>query len=516
MKKYSIILTAIITCTVVAGCYNPSFAGGPCHEITGQCTGSLICTVIRNRHVCSVQGDGAEGSACGTTTPCGAGFRCVLQGGSSICLATENRPGGVCAPGISTCPEDYPCTRNNGSFTCSPPAIGSITWREQELSGTGNYYINDVHYYDGTWILAATCGRVYASTNADITNGTSFREVATGSTCASADSSSLRTIHQNGPIWRIGGEIDAGILQCDGNCTTSAATSHWTAEDIQAGFENVTDIYSWGDHWVALTTLAVSPNPTGAPNDRGRIAIYDDADEMPGWTVYNIGDVASTEDGLNAVHYGDGNWVAVGAQGDAVVYTSPDNMIKTSWTLYDDNDRVGEGVLNDVYYSGTKWVAVGSAGTITTSTVAEDDTFNWMVVADDDITTNDNLANVVLQDVHYDDETWIAVGTGGTILQSTNDGASWISRTSGDITNNNLNAVYYAPGTWVAVGDAGTIITSTDGTDWIAVNSSTEDESITASLRDVHYGGGIWVIVGGDNLPVVLAQYTPNFATSIQ
>ena len=553
MKKYSIILTAIITCTVIAGCYNPSVEGGPCHEITGQCTGSLVCTVVENRHVCTALGDGTEGSACGTAAPCGPGFSCVLQDNSSVCLTTENRPGGACVPERSTCPEDYPCSFNNGSYTCSPPAIGSEVWNHQSVSvnnensaiNLGNFQITTVHYHDGEWILGGSCGNIFASTNEKIMGDMMWERVYTISSCSSQ---SVNAIHQSGSTWRAATDAEVGIIRCTGNCTSSSSwpedPDDTTANDGGANVysddsnpesepDQIADIYSWGDHWVAVTR---------AMDSDFKIFVYDEADEIsiprnsPRWLPEGFAagiftgrdDNAGGLDTLNAVHYGGGYWVAVGGVGEAsVVYTSLDSNIKNIWvrtTKTNPNqsdlaanqvqDDVGNAALVDVHYGGTTWVAIGT-GSLITGTVANG-TFDW-----NEVSLNID-STIALKDVHYDDGTWIVVGDGGTILRST-DGKNWASVTNLTITDQNLNAVYYAPGTWVAVGDMGTIITSEDGMVWTTVSSDAKNDPVpplpvTQTLRDVHYGGGIWVIVGGDadGPPIILAQYTPNFVTSIQ
>ncbi len=525
MKKYSIILTAIITCVVVAGCYNPSVAGGPCHEITGQCTGSLVCAVIDNRHVCTAQGDGTEGSSCGSAAPCDPGFRCVLQEDRSICLITENKPGGACVPNTSACPDDFQCRFNNGGFTCSPPSIGSSSWSEQIVpdlfvsgrdgpNGGRGFRINDIHYYDGTWLLGSSCGSIFTNTNADIRTSSDWESVFAPISSA-CTSQSVNAIHRSGSTWRVATDADLGIVSCRGNCANDAAWPEITIPmninadnnpyDIGSNVlpnlpDEIADIYSWGDHWVAVTR-------SSSTNDK--ILVYDEADSDPAWSsapfpLEGMGDV------LNVVRYGSGYWVAAGGSpAGGVVYTSSDrNIGDTQWTRVAQD--VGSAPLVDIHYNGTEWVAIGENATLITSRVNRaTGAFAWTAV---DIVSLDGVSDgVALNDIHYDDGTWVVVGDDGTILRRTDDGQStWESRRNPLTTTDNLNALYYAPGTWVAVGDNGTIITSEDGVDWIVVGSTT-----TASLWDVQYGGGIWVVVGGGDAddhaategPVILVQY---------
>jgi hypothetical protein len=96
--------------------------------------------------------------------------------------------------------------------------------------------------------------------------------------------------------------------------------------------------------------------------------------------------------------------------------------------------------------------------------------------------------------VTYGNNTFVAVGSGGTILTSP-DGVTWTARTSG--TYNPLSSVTYGNGTFVAVGGSpyysgsGTILTSPDGANWTAQTSST-----SIPLYGVTYGNNTFVAVG--------------------
>ncbi len=72
--------------------------------------------------------------------------------------------------------------------------------------------------------------------------------------------------------------------------------------------------------------------------------------------------------------------------------------------------------------------------------------------------TTSNLNGAVL----LDSGTGFVVGDTGTILKSTDAGATWTPLTSG--TSNALHGVYFLdPNQGVAVGDGGTILRTTDG-----------------------------------------------------
>jgi hypothetical protein len=93
-----------------------------------------------------------------------------------------------------------------------------------------------------------------------------------------------------------------------------------------------------------------------------------------------------------------------------------------------------------------------------------------------------------LYGVAWNGERLVAVGTGGTILTSS-DGSSWTLRTSG--TNYRLNSVRWKGTIFIAVGNHGTILTSPDGLTWTPRNSGT-----TQNLYDLdnltYSGPGFW------------------------
>src|SRR6476620_12542460 len=87
----------------------------------------------------------------------------------------------------------------------------------------------------------------------------------------------------------------------------------------------------------------------------------------------------------------------------------------------------------------------------------------------------------------------VVVGDAGTVLKSTDAGATWAPLLSG--TTNILHAVYFFDGNQgVAVGDQGLILRTTDGgTMWQSVASGVED-----ALRSVFFNGANG-ISGGDS-----------------
>ena len=85
---------------------------------------------------------------------------------------------------------------------------------------------------------------------------------------------------------------------------------------------------------------------------------------------------------------------------------------------------------------------------------------------------------------------YVAVGSDG-ILETSPDGITWTSRTSGFGTNA-INAVAYANGLWVIGGAAGNLATSTDGITWTARTS----QFGTNAIYNVKYVNSLWFALG--------------------
>src|SRR6266511_4782265 len=107
--------------------------------------------------------------------------------------------------------------------------------------------------------------------------------------------------------------------------------------------------------------------------------------------------------------------------------------------------------------------------------------------------TTSNLNGAVL----LDSGTGFVVGDTGTILKSTDAGATWTPLASG--TSTTLHGIYFLdPTEGVAVGDSGTILRTTDGgAAWQSISSGVED-----SLRSVSFSG-VNGICGGDSQDIL-------------
>jgi hypothetical protein len=136
------------------------------------------------------------------------------------------------------------------------------------------------------------------------------------------------------------------------------------------------------------------------------------------------------------------------------------------------------------------FAAVGAGGAIFTST---DDGQTWNSVTSP---VTSDLYAVTGYAANQNTPTnpalhWVAVGNGGAAVYSL-DGITWAVGRSYNAANPALRSITHVAGTFFAVGDAGTILSSTDGITWIVHNSPSVSSSTLNSITH----GGIYVAVG--------------------
>ncbi|MRR33536.1 hypothetical protein EG829_02405 [bacterium] len=184
---------------------------------------------------------------------------------------------------------------------------------------------------------------------------------------------------------------------------------------------------------------------------------------------------------LTGLAYGNGTFIAVGRRYGGVDGVSRHPVMFSSsdlltWTQI---ASPADEPLSDVVYTGSdsapgSFVAVGGWGSVLVS----DDGSNWQK----------HSAQRTMSAIAVHDGTLVAVGGFGTILRST-DKVSWSLRGAGSQAY--LHDVIYGAGRFVAVGDGGTLLMSLDdGQSWAQQSSGT-----TATLRGVAFGDGRFVTV---------------------
>ena len=139
---------------------------------------------------------------------------------------------------------------------------------------------------------------------------------------------------------------------------------------------------------------------------------------------------------FNDVAYHDGTFIAVGNQGS--IYRSTDGEIWSGVTTTSITTT-----LRGVHYGEDQWIAVGAASSVISST---DDGLNWSVVSD----SSDVGISFQINDVHYENNVWLAVGNSGRTINSIN-GRNWFFQTIPNTTSN-MRGITYGDNKMVAVG----------------------------------------------------------------
>lgn len=213
----------------------------------------------------------------------------------------------------------------------------------------------------------------------------------------------------------------------------------------------------------------------------GAILISQDAEN---WTIISSG---ATYD-LNKIIYKNGLFVAVGANSEII--TSPDGITWTQvlsgtyWTSASVGVAYGNSIFATLGYTssdGSTWTPTGglvtypdiifndmsfgngvfvAVGGIWNFGLAPPEPIQIIITSPDGIQWAIQVSGELqmpLKGLVYENNTFIAVGSDGTILTSY-DGIAWAVKNSG--TTNNLSGIAYGNNTFVAVGDNGTIIQS--------------------------------------------------------
>lgn len=180
----------------------------------------------------------------------------------------------------------------------------------------------------------------------------------------------------------------------------------------------------------------------------------------------------------DVVNDGSGQFVAVGNSG--TILTSPDGTAGT-WTLQESGTN--EWLYAVEWVGGSKYITVGDSRTVLTGS---GDAWNSQQTPG---------PYTFLYGVANEGNTYVAVGSNGSILYSTDGGVTWSDSVNVPWTADSrpwLNDVTRANGEFVAVGADGTIITSPNGVDWTAAALDTP-----SSLESVAWNGSDLLVAVG-------------------
>jgi len=356
-------------------------------------------------------------------------------------------------------------------------------------SGTANN-LNQVAFLTGTgfnyFVAVGDNGNILKSTD-----GTSWTKLTTGTTkklvgifnmtvpnaklVAVAEDSTIVVSEDSGVTWR-SITINAPYAITYGNSSTARGVG---------GFVMST---SDGTNW--SYSLPLANNITAATYGNGRFVLVGDVNRLVSSDLENWTSVPTPYSHFG-ITFGNGVFVTVG-QGTALTNVG---YISTSVDGFKWIDRPvpTQTLLNAVTYGQGKFIAVGASGTILSST----DGITWV---------NRTITGAQeLRGVTYGNNLFIAVGAGGVTRYST-DGETWTAGTAG---GTQLNSVAYGNGLYVAVGDNRTIQTSGNGTTWTS-QTTTPATPAGRILRSVRYVGDRFIIVGDQDSGNALVIHSTN------
>lgn len=169
------------------------------------------------------------------------------------------------------------------------------------------------------------------------------------------------------------------------------------------------------------------------------------------------------------------------------ILTSPNGAAPWTPIISGNSGSNSTSNLRFIDYLNGQFVAAGTGGIILTS--PNGNTNNW--------TSHATNAGGTIYSVAYGNGTYVAVGGNDAratstspfplslIYTSTDNGASWVSRSAG--TGSTFRAVVFNRGAFTAVGFDGAIFRSTDGTAWEFVKSAAETDLVALRVLDGHY-----------------------------
>ncbi|MBX3737116.1 MAG: immunoglobulin domain-containing protein [Candidatus Didemnitutus sp.] len=460
-----------------------------------------------------------------------------------------------------------------GTFMVSPDGLN---WTTRQVPAQNNLF--NFQYTAGRYVAMASLNAIFTSLDAVVwtprttgINGgqTSLQDMVAGNgrivalgvggvTAVSTDGGLNWTIGNLGngatdtvfgatftlnKFWAVSGASGRVFSSTDGATWTSVATPAASLQGLAYGASRLVAVGADG----AIVTSPDGTNWTlaqsGTTNQllgvnfvNGRfvaVGSFGTILTSPDGLVWTPRSAAGNQSNLQNTAYGNGRYVIAGQSGNSgrVILTSPDSenwsiltggptqnnhllgvsassntvvtvgafgtiLSSTDKATWTNRTTANTNQLNDVHYTLGKFMAVGNSGSIMTST-DEGATWTWHSLSA-------VLGTTGLNGVRYSPlvSRWIVAGGGGGIFTAA-DGATftWTRQTTG--TSQNLRKVAVSGSLHVVVGSGGTILSSADATTWTLRTSGT-----TSQLNDVAFGNGTWVAVGNTGTVVTSSDAT--------
>jgi len=430
---------------------------------------------------------------------------------------------GFVAVGGSSTPNSF------GTITTSTDAI---TWVTQP-NVFGSEIINSVaqsrdNYYS-SWVAVSSAGTLKISEDAQtwVTQTSGF------------GTSNIKTVAAGGGLFIAGGDggqlttsTEVGLspgtevnriarLNSDGTFDTAFNDSigAGASSDVNVAFPQLDGKILIGGRFVSGPSFFTRTRVDVSGVDE--IFNVTNRQLIPPTSPNTVSYYSNIDNTIASVAFGNGLWVAAGSTGQ--LRTSTNGI---TWIAQESN--FGRTFIERVAFGNGLWVAVGFNGQLRTST----DAVTW-------VTRTSTFGTSRIRDVEFANDLWVAVGDVGQLRTST-DAVTWVTRTSQFIATEfgipNINSVAFGNGVWVASSNQNSVGTSTDGITWVVQNpalgvtSSTSltfadgfflltgaaflkvstdgitwlsrgsDFSDIAFAVDSAFGGGLWMVVGGENI----------------
>ena len=396
-----------------------------------------------------------------------------------------------------------------GTSTIVRSTNGGASWTSGTVAADPLRHLTDVTVLSATTALAVGQATGGASTILRTTNGGANWTVHS---ISSDLGESLNAVCFNGSTVVSVGDNGAVVQSTDSGATWAVRPTPFPTSVLNAVDANGSTVIAVGndaggnstllrstDSGVTWTIQSVTADPGKDLNDivfvsaSTVIAVGDD--DGPVSVVLQSTDGGITWNNRTVSGDIDKDLYAVAASGATVIAVGqkdgdggPSNINQStdsgaSWTYRTITGDPNKD-LNDVaFLTSSTLIAVGNAGTIVRST---DGGATWGVVGSG-VTASD------LNDVAVDATRVLAVGDAGAIVRSVDSGATW-AVVGAAVTANDLNDVVFNSITGLAVGSFGTIVRSTDG----GATWATETSSTANDLNDVIFNTGAAIAVGNN------------------
>jgi photosystem II stability/assembly factor-like uncharacterized protein len=197
----------------------------------------------------------------------------------------------------------------------------------------------------------------------------------------------------------------------------------------------------------------------------------------------------------NAVAFGNGSFLAT--CGGYIVESSAETP--TSWSILQNsgNSNGPNYLLDGITYGNGMWVAVGQESIYDPPVILTSGSLTKLTNASSG--TQLTLSSVVASAGHL-----LAVGGNGTIIQSVDEGGTWMPTAGSGLFTNLLNSITFTSNSdYIAVGSDGLITLSFDTTNWIRIPSG-----VTNTLTGIASGNGVDVAVGSGGVVLMSTNDT--------